>query len=57
MYLALIIFNLGLSADLASAQSLAPEPMVIFTPEEQAWLKAHPDIQLGFTDDFEPHVI
>ena len=27
------------------------------TLEEQAWLKAHPDIVLGYTDTFEPEVI
>ena len=57
MYLALLIFNLGLSADLVSAQNTAPKSMVTLTPEEQAWLKAHPDIQLGYTGDFEPNVI
>ena len=31
--------------------------MVTLTPEEKAWLKAHPDIQLGYTGDFEPLVI
>ena len=56
-FLSVSIFISGLSADLVRAQSLAPEPMVTFTPEEQAWLKAHPDIQLGFTGDFEPLVI
>ncbi len=30
---------------------------VVLTPEEQAWLKAHPDIQLAYTDAFEPEVI
>lgn len=27
------------------------------TTEENAWLKAHPDIVLGYTDAFEPEVI
>ena len=27
------------------------------TESEKAWLKAHPDIQLGYTDIFEPEVI
>ena len=45
-FLALSIFISGLSADLVGAQSSAPEPMVTLTPEEQAWLKAHPNIQL-----------
>lgn len=30
---------------------------VNLTPEEQAWLKNHPDITLGYTDTFEPDVI
>ena len=30
---------------------------VALTLEEQAWLKAHPDIQLGYTDTFQPEVI
>jgi hypothetical protein len=28
-----------------------------WTPTWQAWLKAHPDITLGYTDAFEPEVI
>ena len=31
--------------------------MVILTPEENAWLKAHPNIQLGYNPSFEPTVI
>jgi PAS domain S-box-containing protein len=27
------------------------------TPEEQAWLEAHPDVTFGFTDSFEPFLI
>jgi len=30
---------------------------VDLTPAERAWLKAHPDIELGFNDAFEPTVI
>ena len=30
---------------------------VSLTEEERAWLKEHPDIELGFTDGFEPEVI
>jgi len=56
-FLAVSIFISGLSADPVSAQNTAPKPMVTLTPEEKAWLKAHPDIQLGFSGDFEPHVI
>ena len=33
------------------------EPTVELTPEERAWLKAHPNIQLGYTDEYEPEVI
>jgi len=32
-------------------------PAVSLTAEERAWLKAHPDIQLGYTDVFEPEII
>jgi polar amino acid transport system substrate-binding protein len=56
-FLAVSIFISGLSSDLVRAQSSATEPMVTLTPEEKAWLKAHPDIQLAFTGDYEPHVI
>lgn len=47
MYLALLIFNLGLSADLVSAQNKVPKSVVTLTPEEKAWLKSHPRIVLG----------
>ena len=30
---------------------------VLLTAEERAWLRAHPDIALGYTDTFEPEVI
>ena len=33
------------------------EPAVSLTAEERAWLKAHPDIQLGYVDSHEPQVI
>jgi ABC-type amino acid transport substrate-binding protein len=46
-FLAGSIFISGLSADLVRAQSSVPEPKVALTPEEQAWLKAHPVITLG----------
>jgi hypothetical protein len=32
-------------------------PAIPLTAEEQAWLKAHPDITLGYTDAYEPEVI
>mgnify|MGYP001544690896 CR=1 FL=1 len=56
-FLAVSIFILGLSDDLMSAQSSAPRPMVTLTPEEQAWLAAHPEIVLGTTTEFTPVVI
>jgi len=34
-----------------------PEPIVALTPGERAWLEAHPNIELGYTDSFEPEVI
>ena len=34
-----------------------PEPTVKLTPEERAWLRTHPNIQIGYTDAFEPEVI
>ena len=55
--LAVSIFISGVSADLVSAQSPAPEPMVSLTPEEQAWLAAHPDIALGAPTTYPPFVI
>ena len=56
-FLAVSIFILGLSADTVRAQSSAPEPMVTLTPEEKAWLEAHPGVTFGFTDSFEPFLI
>jgi signal transduction histidine kinase/ABC-type amino acid transport substrate-binding protein/DNA-binding response OmpR family regulator len=32
-------------------------PSLELTPEEQAWLEAHPDVTFGFTDSFEPFLI
>ncbi len=57
IYLALFINNLGLSADLVSAQNTAPKSMVTLTPEEQAWLAEHPEIVLGASTDYPPMVI
>jgi signal transduction histidine kinase/ABC-type nitrate/sulfonate/bicarbonate transport system substrate-binding protein len=34
-----------------------PQPADLLTAEERAWLEAHPDIELGYTDVFEPEVI
>ena len=56
-FLAVSIFISGVSADLASAQGSAPEPMVTLTPEEQAWLAEHPEIVLGNPTTFPPLVI
>lgn len=33
------------------------KPKLLLTAAEKAWLKAHPDIELGYTDAFEPEVI
>lgn len=33
------------------------ESILALTPEERAWLKAHPEINLGYTDSFEPLLI
>ena len=44
------------TVQMVAAQS-ALEPVIPLTAEEQAWLKAHPDITLGYTDVFEPEVI
>ncbi|MDX2480813.1 MAG: hypothetical protein QNK24_10815, partial [Desulfuromusa sp.] len=30
---------------------------ILLTPEEQNWLKTHPDIQFGFAENFEPFFI
>ena len=51
-FLSVSIFISGLSVDLVGAQSPASEPMVILTPEEKAWLAAHPDIVLGARPPF-----
>ena len=56
-FLALSIFISGLSADLVRAQSSGTESMVTLTAEEQAWLKAHPEIALGAPTDYPPMVI
>jgi hypothetical protein len=42
------------------AQDIVPAPherAVTPTAGERAWLAAHPDITLGYTDSFEPQVI
>ena len=52
--LAVSTFISGFNTDLVRAQSLAPEPMVNLTPEEQAWIKAHPSITLTVTNDTPP---
>ena len=50
------LFFLVSTVQMVAAQS-ALEPVIPLTAEEQAWLKAHPDITLGYTDVFEPEVI
>jgi len=40
-----------------SAQEVTSGPKVPLTDADRAWLKAHPDIQLGYTDTFQPEVI
>jgi len=41
----------------AEDTSMSESATVQLTTEEQAWLKAHPDIVLGYTDVYEPEVI
>ena len=53
--------RLGMSTTSAVPQGFiykkTPEPTVKLTPEERAWLKAHPNIRLGYVDSHEPQVI
>ena len=49
------LFFMMLLNSIVSVPLLAQE--VSLTEEERAWLKEHPDIELGFTDGFEPEVI
>jgi len=56
-FLAVSICISGLIADLASPQSSGAEPMVPLTAEEQAWLAEHPEIVLGASTNYPPHVI
>ena len=53
-FLALSIYSLGFSDDQVRAQSLGTESMVNLTPEEKAWLKAHPEIVLGASTAYPP---
>ena len=47
-----------LNVNTVCAQKTDFEPVTIeLTSEERAWLKAHPDIRLGYTDTLEPEVI
>ena len=41
----------------ASDSTTGSGQVVELTEEERAWLKAHPDITLGYTDAFEPEII
>ncbi|MEX1330601.1 MAG: hypothetical protein AB1Z29_27705, partial [Desulfobacterales bacterium] len=56
-FLAVSIFISGLNVDLVSAQNMVSKPKFTLSPEEKAWLKAHPDVTFGFTDSFEPFLI
>ena len=51
-------FNISIAyaAD-GSVSEAKPEPVVALTAQERAWLKAHPNIVLAYTDTFEPEVI
>ena len=40
-----------------SNSTTGSQEAITLTPEERAWLAEHPDIQLGYTDAFEPEVI
>jgi hypothetical protein len=37
-------------------QNTGPEPAVLLTTEEKAWLKAHPAIRFGFMERYEPYI-
>ena len=54
---ALLSFPLLRPTDVYARQGNAEAPSTLLTPAERAWLKAHPDITLGYTDAFEPEVI
>jgi|GEM_PF-882184 len=53
--------QLGISATATLPEGfiykMSPEPTVALTSEERAWLRAHPNITLAYTGDFEPEVI
>ncbi len=42
---------------LADHDALPPSSEIVLTSDERAWLKAHPDIALGMSDQFPPAVI
>ncbi len=53
-----MLLHCVLAATLFAQQTgISSEPAAPLTEEEQAWLQAHPDIELGYTDAFEPEVI
>lgn len=53
-----MLLNCIVSAPLFAAENGIPsEQKVSLSKEERAWLAAHPDIELGYTDSFEPEVI
>ncbi len=54
LFVILFIFSHFISL---SAQNSKSTTVVELTKEEKAWLKAHPNITLGYTADLEPDVI
>jgi len=59
VFLAVSIFISGSNVDFAGAQNKAGQKKLVveLSDEEKAWLKAHPDIALGTTTDYQPMVI
>ena len=58
--LLVILLFLPASAILSVQESISTTgsgQVVELTEEERVWLKAHPDITLGYTDAFEPEII
>jgi ABC-type amino acid transport substrate-binding protein len=55
-FLAVSIFISGLNVDLVGAQKMVSKPMFTLTPEERAWLNAHPVISLVSTGYCPPFV-
>ena len=58
MFLAVLSAASCLPAGVARARQAASDAAAVsLTAEERNWLEAHPDIELGFTEGFEPEVI